>query len=83
VNFYRYGIPNGEGLSEEETLNHLMLWFGVIKWSEVDDKIIWKLNYDGVYSVKSMCGILSSHGLPNYSCNSFHGVWKELVPSKY
>jgi hypothetical protein len=25
VNFYRYGIPNGEGLPEEERLNHLML----------------------------------------------------------
>lgn len=28
-----------------------------------------------------MCGIVSSPGQPN-SCNSFHGVWKGLIPQK-
>nr|XP_034889198.1 uncharacterized protein LOC118029425 [Populus alba] len=46
-----------------------------------EDRLIWKDNNSGRFSVKSLCGLLS----PKLSTNnaySFAGIWKGIVPPK-
>nr|XP_034930821.1 uncharacterized protein LOC118061489 [Populus alba] len=49
--------------------------------SESEDRLIWKDNKSGRFSVKSLCGLLSP---THYSTNgfSFAGIWKGVVPPK-
>ena len=49
--------------------------------NEAEDRLIWKDNKSGRFSVKSLCGLLSP---THYSTNgfSFAGIWKGVVPPK-
>lgn len=46
-----------------------------------EDRLIWKDNNSGRFSVKSLCGLLSSKPSTN-NAFSFAGIWKGIVPPK-
>ncbi|KAJ6925966.1 hypothetical protein NC651_010415 [Populus alba x Populus x berolinensis] len=48
---------------------------------EAEDRLVWKANNTGRYSVKSLCGLLSPSS-PLNTVFSFKGIWRGLVPPK-
>ena len=48
---------------------------------DVEDKLVWKANSSGRFSIKSLCGLLSPN-LPMDTSFSFSGIWRGIVPHK-
>ncbi|KAJ6906639.1 hypothetical protein NC652_024149 [Populus alba x Populus x berolinensis] len=46
-----------------------------------EDRLVWKANSTGRFSVKSLCGLLSPNP-PMDTSFSFSGIWRGIVPPK-
>jgi len=53
----------------------------VLMEKDGEDRLIWKDNNSGIFSVKSLCGLLSPKPSTN-NAFSFAGIWKGIVPPK-
>ncbi|XP_073266626.1 uncharacterized protein [Populus alba] len=57
------------------------MWEGLQMDKHGEDRLIWKDNNFGRFSVKSLCGLLSPKPSTN-NAFSFAGIWKGIVPPK-